>query len=667
MHNDETIEINLKSLMLCLWYGKYFIVLAFILSLCVSGWTVMKSQPIFMSSVTIEIENQTSSQKGLPQISASLLSSFSSIGDIPNFNSQNSSLVPKIYGNIFLEELIKDSAIKSGVASYCKYSTPGIISLTGLLTYIGVLDPINATDDQKRDAKLICLKKMVDIAQYAHEGIQTQAFTIETKTPSPEFSAILANKIVELFFENEEKQANDQFKKTKKFLAETMAVAQIELVNAKENLEKFLIKNAKILANTEVSSSQRSIYAGKDIYNLSALIKERNSIVDAIETLNVLRNNPDIIVEENVLSSKAHSTSFLSAIRNLVKTGTDGNMSGKLVLQEIDKEIARLGDLLKLLSKSISETKSLASEKLQINEKLSDLKTNFEAQKIYVQGLERTLQSKSFETDARIIENPNKFYSEAKPSIKPVSPNIKLIFITYSVILILASSVAIVIYQSFRRVIFTVSQVERYFNREKVFELPSRKHFNLTSLLMTKESNTSTEIKKFANNISNTKRICFIDITQKNRFSKNDLSDLAVLFFGAMVRKKNRKILCSQMYRRNSSILRPFVGKGAIFEYSKSVPVEAIPDGKLCVLNRDDESRAKKTPPEISQEHQAFDQILYSSNTSDTSIPLLNLVEHCDHYVLLGKAGKVKMDELLRYASNYLFDQKKFLGFLLVK
>ena len=205
MQNDETIEINLKSLMLCLWYGKYFIVLAFILSLCVSGWTVMKSQPIFMSSVTIEIENQTSSQKGLPQISASLLSSFSSIGDIPNFNSQNSSLVPKIYGNIFLEELIKDSAIKSGVASYCKYSTPGIISLTGLLTYIGVLDPINATDDQKRDAKLICLKKMVDIAQYAHEGIQTQAFTIETKTPSPEFSAILANKIVELFFENEEK------------------------------------------------------------------------------------------------------------------------------------------------------------------------------------------------------------------------------------------------------------------------------------------------------------------------------------------------------------------------------------------------------------------------------------------------------------------------------
>lgn len=287
-------------------------------------------------------------------------------------------------------------------------------------------------------------------------------------------------------------------------------------------------------------------------------------------------------------------------------------------------------------------------------------------QKIYLQGLESTLQSKSFEINARIVNNPNKFYSEAKPSIKPVSPNVKLIFITFSIILILASSIAIVIYQSSRKVIFTVSQVEQYFARDKVFELLGRKHFKLTSLLMTKESNTSTEIKKFANNISNTKRICFIDITQ-NKFAKNDLSDLAVLFFGTMVLRKNRKILCSQMYGRNSSMLRPFVGKGAIFEYSKSVPAEAIPNGKLCVLNRDDKARTKSTPTEISQEFHVFDQILYSSNTFDTSILLLNLVEHCDHYVLLGKAGKVKMNELLRYASNYLFDQKKFLGFVLVK
>ena len=95
---------------------------------------------------------------------------------------------------------------------------------------------------------------MLEIEFDNYSAGDSSAYRLSIESPNPDFSAALANEIVDKYFTRHKNKSDEDFQNVKKYLSNVITEAQLEFTDANKLVQTFIIKNA-LLMNIEPSFS----------------------------------------------------------------------------------------------------------------------------------------------------------------------------------------------------------------------------------------------------------------------------------------------------------------------------------------------------------------------------------------------------------------------------
>ena len=93
---------------------------------------------------------------------------------------------------------------------------------------------------------------MLEIDFDSYGSAESSAFRLSIESKDPNFSANLANQIVEKYFVLHEKKRDQELQKVKDYLSKLITEAQLEFTDANKLIQSFIIKHS-LLMNIEPS------------------------------------------------------------------------------------------------------------------------------------------------------------------------------------------------------------------------------------------------------------------------------------------------------------------------------------------------------------------------------------------------------------------------------
>ena len=104
---------------------------------------------------------------------------------------------------------------------------PSGYSLASLLVLFG-LSEIKYPDESQRLNKLLeCVRGMIEIGFDEYNGDETNAVKISVRSQSAQFSANLANQVVEKYFQWQENKRKQKVKSIQEYLAQTILLRRV--------------------------------------------------------------------------------------------------------------------------------------------------------------------------------------------------------------------------------------------------------------------------------------------------------------------------------------------------------------------------------------------------------------------------------------------------------
>ncbi len=660
MEENGPAELDLKNIFSLFWRYKYLFLVSIFASFLSSTYFVIKSPKIYEAESLVELE------KGSDPNSMDIFQAQVDLSGLLRDGGQQkeSGIIPTIMGREFIISLDKKYDIQKKLRHSYNFSNPSIFSFMGILVRLGLFSYDQPNEVQESETLVSKIRSLISIKLYKYGQIKTNAYKITVKHTDPFVAAFLANKVTDHFFEIMEERNRDKYKKQTKFLLANIAEAQLNYSKSQKNLENFLIKHPSFFDGNLFSSTEINAVSPDAEKRVSELIDLTFQNVELRESLNklneILKKDKIILQDFDTINNRSNlSNSFLNGLIVIDGENISTVSKTKGFKSRISAEIKRLEALLTKIQSFIKAREREVTDDLDLNEVFSELRLELTIDKNYFENSKAAFKDFTLQGGREILRT-NLIYSRATAPIYPVSPNGRYIVMLNLALFLLFAAIILFFKQILRPVVFDLNQLSgsyRFNNKVKF----SRNVFpNTTKKPQLLPSTTFVDMG-FFNAIKNKgKTGCFIEVGEKG-FLDKDLSASVSLVFAKFLSNFRHKTICigNRFKEKSDQIVKDSFELHSVKGNDKKNASVVTSEKEMDLID------GMQFFP-LSSEYQEFDRVFIAANKSRKFQVKFHLIENCDFFVLVGKAGYFRKEHLDQFISDKKLFNDKCLGFVLV-
>jgi hypothetical protein len=666
---NRGVDFDIKTLLRVFLVNKWTFVCFFIISIFVGTYLIKKSPILYSAHAIFETQDSEPSEVILSNQLPSGLSSF-----LPGIGGSAGSqgLIPKLLGSQFIEELIVRFDIQKKLNMSFELSNPSMLSLAGILDFLNVYKiDLTSTAEQANDRLINYIRSLIVLKPYKYGQLSTTAFKVIVNHSDPHFAAFLANSIVQLHFELNQRKQKEKFEETVLFLSRKLAEAKIDFDKANETLDSFILSNSRKVSEFNGFNAPGNVRGGINapLYELGGIELRKNNLVQTIDLLSDALSKEKIVDLATSFSEEFRqnlSNEYLSEVNKIRSSNLPDNKKQQKILEITDPELDRLNGLVSSLTQLIKDRKEETQAIIELDDTLKDLNFNLELKKQYYENIKATVQEKSLEAGA-IDMNKGTIYSTAVPPIYPYSPNVRQTMF-FSIIFFQIGAFLFVIFNQIRRkYVLDLRQIDKNFDRLHRAEVSNRRQLRLKNLRKGILDSHIGLDPSFLKKLNDGGRVgCIIQVSTESLFPRNyDICDKVTHYIGNMLPNKDSRLCCI------SAISSPYKESYTSKISNQILPEQSIGEKSLSKFGNVYVTDRKKLIGEneffpLSEDLKKFDKILISSGDGDNSVIKYNLIDSCDFFVLVLVIGSTTIEQIDNYFTSEQLVREKCAGIILV-
>ena len=677
LDNDE---IDLGGLFRCIWFHKFSLLILIILSVPVSIMYSNTIPPTYKAETVFERPENKSPSRDRATLSDVNYGFLSFLGGA-NLAASNS-FYSEIRSSSFLKTVILNNPKLDGktIRSFC--STPSKkdygFSLRSLLIIVGISQNKSPSENQKTSLLVKCVNDMLEIQSDSYgQDQKSSAYRLSITSANPDFSAALANQIVEKYFVRHEESRDQNFERIKKYLSEVISETQLEYNRAKKLMQSFKIKNT-LLMNIPTSSPQRTLRYGQgsasyeiptspfeielntSIGYLSQLEKSLSRLKQVKMNLSKLRELDQEKIKTFLSSTEVQeviSRTFVTSISKIDDLSAGTNFKQLKIKNLVSEELLSLEQQIQVLEDKKGKREEKVKKLMVIENNYQELAIDVSKKKMIFEGLKDQLKEKIITTGLSNVEQPV-LLTEAVPPFTQNSPNKKLIVAMGGLLSILVGMGYVLIRQLFVRRIYSLSQLKN------INKFLSYYHIKYSQLKLTSERSDKTEIdQSFFSHAKQAGSLgCIIDLSQK---TKNN--SLALTFFKSIASflvADGTKIVYLDDLQNNKA----FSAKSEenFISDRKVLDAQSGLNKHIFILNDEDDIINLGNVNQVKTKYSEFDKIICALDKDVADRVKFKFIEQCDFYILIGKSFQFDEYTFKKFAHTNLEKENKCLGCFLI-
>ena len=676
--NMDDDEINLAELLRSIWFSKFILLIFLVLSIPLSIIFSKYFEPTYKAETVFEKPSQSSNQE-----SSSLRSSVESLGLMSFLNSRpiggsNDSFFSEIRSESFLKTVILNNAeIDSQMLQkFCPLPSKETsrFSLRALLILLGISENRAPSENQKISLLVQCVNEMLELQLDSFGAVKSNtgsAYRLSIESGDPNFSANLANQIVEQYFVRHETKRDQRFQKVKEYLSKVITEAQVEFTEANKLMQNFIIKNTSLMnietaindnadVNLPLPPSPFEAKLKKDFFSLGQLEKSLSQFTLARSKLSYLKDFSQNEIEKAISLTDVQevlSRTFITSIAKIERLSTGANFKNQEIKKIVSQELKSLEGRIQALENKINNIEEQTLQLMTIENRYQELAIDVSKKKFMFEGLKDQLKEKIFTAGLANIAQPV-LLTKAVPPYNKAFPNKKIILAVGVILSIFMGVGYILIRQSSTRRIHSLSQIKRI---SRFINCYAIKYKQLK--LMGERSNESVIGQSFfSHSMGMGKLGCIIDLSQKRH--KNSLAlDFSKAFANLLV-AENSKIVCLD----TSLSKKPFSSsKWKNFASHESDPsVKGIMSKNILSVSDVDGMVEAGDIKKIKSKYSDYDKIICTLGAEIGDFAKFKFIEQCDFYILVGRSFHFDEYTYKKFSNTVWEKEKKCLGLFLI-
>ena len=673
-------EIDLAEIFRSIWSYKFSLLIFIILSIPVSVMYSTTLKPQYKAETVFE----KPSEKGTRD-SSSLLNRIEGLGGLSILGGGSTGRsVNTFYSEIRSESFLKTVILNNAnfdselLQEFCPLPSKETsrFSLRALLIAFGISENRAPSESQKESLLVECVNKMLEIDFDSYGSAESSAYRLSIESGDPNFSANLANQIVEKYFVFHEKKIDQDFQKVKEYLSKIITEAQLEFIAANKSIQSFKLKHSLLINLKNASMEGINLTAvgdgmpipvspfvselNKEIANLSQLEKSLNQLKNARLNLSKLKEITQAKINTFISSTEVQgvfSRAFITAISKMKNLSAGTSLINKDIAVIVTQELMSLKKQIQVLEEKIAKREEQTRKLMTIENRFQELAIDVAKKKLIFEGLKDQLKEKIFSAGLANVKQPA-LLTKAVPPFRKASPNKKLI-VALGVIMSMFLGIAyVLIRQTSLRRVHSLSQLQRI---SKFLNCYGVKYNQLKR--MADSSDTTVIGQSFFSQAKGMGKLgCVIDISQKRQ--NDPLASEFSISMTNLLAADNSKIVC----------LDPLPSKEP-FSYSaqknvasdgRDLNVEGVLSKNILLLNDEEGMISAGEVSKIKNKYSDYDMIICTLGTGMGDLTKFTFIEKCDFYILIGRSFHFDEYTYKKFSNTVWEKEKKCLGFFLI-
>ena len=481
--NSDNEEINLAELFRNIWFYKFSLLIFVALSVPICLIFSSTLEPTYKAETVFE-KPRDNTQSG-----NSLLDNVEGLGILSFLGGAvNSGSADSFYSEIRSESLLETVILNNAdfdsqmLTKFCPLPSKATaqFSLRSFLISLGISENKAPSKSQKISLLIKCVNDMLEINFDNYGSNESSAYRLSIESPDPEFSANLANQIVEKYFVRHEVRKDENFKNLKRYLSKVIAEAQLEFIEANKSIQQFRIKHT-LQMNTKPLSAQNALTntvnlselsipispfapeLNKEITNLSQLEKSISQLKQARLNLLSLKDIDQKKVKVFISSTEVQgvlSRTFITAISKINDLSSTTDVINQEIKKIVNRELLSLKQKIQGLEEKINKGKEQTKQLMNIENRFQELAIDVAKKKLLFEGLKDQLKEEILTSGLSNVGQPV-LLTKAVPPFNKAYPNKKLIVVFGVVLAILVGISSIIIRQLFLRRVYSLAQLQK--------------------------------------------------------------------------------------------------------------------------------------------------------------------------------------------------------------
>ena len=685
LDNEQQVDnddIDLGQLFRSIWFYKFSLLIFIILSVPTSIVVSSFIKPKYEAETVFE---KPSKENG--QSNASLLNGSQGIGFLNllsggQIGSASDSFFSEIRSESFLKTVILNNSEMDSqtIQKFCPLPSKKVarFSLRSLLIALGISENRAPSESQKVSLIVKCVNNMLKIEFDSYGSSESSAYRLSIMSGDPNFSANLANQIVEKYFDRHEKVRNQDFENIKKYLSKVITEAQIEFTEANKLMQGFKIKHTLLMNLKPLSSlnasMQRVVGDGvfipaspfvselnKEIAGLSQLERSLSQVKQArlnLLSLNELDQEKIKAFVESTEVQGVLSRAFITAISKINNLSAATQETNQEIKKIVNRELIILEQQIRALAEKIAKREEQTMKLMNIENMFQELAIDVSKKQLIFEGLKDQLKEKILTTGLANVRQPVLLTKAVPPFVK-ASPNKKLI-LALGVALSLFIGVAyILIRQMFVRRVHSLSQVRGLSRFSSCYQI---KYKQLNQ--MGERVHDTLISQSFFSSIKGRGKLgCVIDLSKM--ISNNSLASEFSKTIVSLLATDNSKIVCLDTLPSK----KPFSAnakKNFASNRDGQNLQRVVLSKSILTFNDEEEMLLTGEVQEIENKYSDYDKIVCTLGTEINDLTKFKFIEQCDFYVLIGRSFHFDEYTYKKFSNTVWEKEQKCLGFFLI-
>ncbi len=545
-------------------------------------------------------------------------------------------------------------------------------SLRSLLIALGISENRAPSESQKESLLVECVNGMLEIDFDTYDSNESSAYRLSIESADPNFSAYLANQIVEKYFVFHEKKRDQEFQKVKEYLSRIISEAQREFITANKSLQSFIIRHT-FLMNIEPPAIDQSSddklpraaspFAAKlkkDFFSLSQLENSLSKLNKARLKLSNLKDVEKYKTYEDISATEIQdvfSRAFITAISKMDNLSAGSSVINKEITKIVGQELMSLRQQIQVLEEKINKREEQTMQLMTIENRFQELSIDVSKKKFIFEGLKDQLKEKIISSGFSRLGQPA-LLTKAVPPFSEASPNKKLIIALGAIISMLLGIAYILIRQTRLRRVHSLSQLKRISKSLSCFAIK----YKQLNYMGQRSDETVIGQSFFSHTIGGGKLGCIIDLSKKlNEISISSEFSKAI---ANLLAADNSKIVCLDSSPSKSSF---FASSPKNFESNLSDhnPKGFLSKGTLAFIDEEGMLSAGEVK-EIKNKYSDYDKIVCALGAEIGDLTKFKFMEQCDFYILIGRSSHFDEYDYRKFSNTVWEKEKKCLGFFMI-
>ncbi len=678
-HLDKD-EVDLAELFRSVWSYKFSLLVFIVLSVPITIIYSTTIQPTYRAETVFEKPSKENTQSNTSLLKGSEGLGFMSLLSA-GFGGASDSFLSEIRSESFLKTVIINNPEINNqmIQRHCPLPSEEIprFSVRALLIALGISENRAPSESQKESLLVKCVNEMLEIEFDSYGSSKSSAYKLFIESGEPNFSANLANQIVEKYFVRHEKLMAQDFQNVKKYLSKVITEAQLEFTEANKLMQNFKIKHTLLMNLQPLSSlnSSMTIFGddgisipaspfaselNKGIANLSQLEKSLSQVKQArLNLLSLKEEDPKKIKAfiESIEAQSMLSRAFVTAISKINNFSANTKEISQEIKTIVSRELIILKQQTQALAEKIGKREEQTMHLMNIENRFQDLAIDVAKKQLIFEGLKDQLKQKILTTGLANTKQPV-LLTKAVPPFVQASPN-KILILTIGIVISLFVGIAyILIRQISVREVHSLSQLQRisrFLNCHRI------KHKQLKQMAE-KPDETVIGQAFFSHARGIGKFGCIIDLSQKI-----NTNSLASDFFRAIVglfATDNSKILCL-----DTSPIKKSFSAGAQNNFASNrndQNLKGILSKSTLTFNDEEGMISAGEVNEIKNKYSEYDKIVCVMGSEIGDLTKFKFIEQCDFYILIGRSFHFDEYTYKKFSNTVWEKENKCLGFFLI-